>query len=422
MPGGRYVQLLERLEAARAFGVSLGLDRVHAALAGLGNPERQLRAVQIAGTNGKGSAAAMTEAILRAAGLRTGLFTSPHLCRFTERFRIDGVEVDGDALAALDERLEAVVTRSGLTLTYFERATVLAFFAFAEAKVEIAVFETGLGGRLDATTTCVPIATAITSIGYDHTDVLGATLEDIAREKAGIAKPNVPLFIAALPAAAESAIAEHAARVGAPLVRVAAGAGDERGPPSLAGKHQLANAAIATALAQAAGRATGRAISDAAVSQGLSTVRWPGRLERVGDVLFDCAHNPEGAAALAAALGSQEPAAGPRALVVSIVRDKAAAEILACLAPVVDVIFATTSGSDRALSPDELAALVPAPGPAVVTMPDCRAALQAGRDRVTPHGLVVVAGSIFLVGALRAHLLGETCDPIATADPPASPR
>ena len=188
----RYLDLLTRLESSRRIGVDLGLDRTRTVLALLGNPERRAVTVQIAGTNGKGSTAAMTEAILRAAGIRTGLFTSPHLSRFTERIRIDGREVDGDRLALLDEAIVA----TGIPLTYFEIATVLAFLAFADAGVEVAVvLETGLGGRLDATTVCRPVATAITSIDFDHTELLGATLAEIAREKAGIAKPGVPLFL-----------------------------------------------------------------------------------------------------------------------------------------------------------------------------------------------------------------------------------
>ncbi|HEY6475708.1 MAG TPA: Mur ligase family protein, partial [Polyangia bacterium] len=168
-----YADLLARLDgAAQTLGVDMGLERVRVALARLGDPQKKFAAVQIAGTNGKGSTAAMTEAILRAAGLRTGLTTSPHLARFTERIRVAGAEIDGDELAALDARIVA----TGVPLTYFEIATVLAFLAFADAGVELGVLETGLGGRLDAVTTGEPLATAITSIGFDHMGYLGTTL------------------------------------------------------------------------------------------------------------------------------------------------------------------------------------------------------------------------------------------------------
>jgi dihydrofolate synthase/folylpolyglutamate synthase len=176
MASARYVQLLARLDGVRALGVELGLDRMRLALARLGDPQARFTAVQIAGTNGKGSTAAMTEAVLRQAGLRTGLYSSPHLSRFTERIRIAGGEVEGDRLAALDR----LVVATEVPLTYFEVATALAFLAMAEAGVEVAVLETGLGGRLDAVTTCVPCATAITSIGLDHTGYLGTTLPEIA--------------------------------------------------------------------------------------------------------------------------------------------------------------------------------------------------------------------------------------------------
>ncbi|HET6151125.1 MAG TPA: Mur ligase family protein, partial [Polyangia bacterium] len=310
-----YASLLARLDSLRSLGVDLGLDRVRGALAALGSPEERLPAVQIAGTNGKGSTAAMTEAILRAAGWRTGLYTSPHLSRFTERIRVAGQEVDGDRLARLDARIVA----TGVPLTYFEVATLLAFLVMAEDGVELAVLETGLGGRLDAVTACQPLATAITSIGRDHLDYLGSTLTAIAREKAGILKPGVPGFLARLPADADAEIARVAAQVGAPLRRLGADFDAPAVASGLPGAHQRSNAALAVALASEAARRRGRPLAPAAISAGLAGVRWPGRLEMVGDgVLLDCAHNPQGAEALAAAL--PELARGrPAALVISVV-------------------------------------------------------------------------------------------------------
>jgi dihydrofolate synthase/folylpolyglutamate synthase len=399
--------------------VLLGLDRICAVLDRLGNPERRPFTVQIAGTNGKGSTAAMTEAILRELGYRTGLYTSPHLCRFTERIRIDGREADGDRLAELDLAIAAAARSAGVPLTYFEIATALAFQAFADAGVEVAVLEVGLGGRLDATTAAAPVATAITGIALDHTDVLGDTVEEIAREKAGIARPGVPLLLGAMPPAAELAIAEVARNVGAPVLRVGT---DFRGPPvapalALAGAHQAANAALAAALARAAARAAGRPFEDdgadaAAVARGLAAVIWPGRLERVGDVLLDCAHNPDGARALAAALDALPP--GRRALVFSVVAGKDARSMLAALGPRWDRVIATRSRNPRALPPETLAALA---GPSTVTAADPVAALAAARQAAGPGGMVVVAGSVFLVGEVRAALLGEPMDPISTSDP-----
>ncbi len=238
-----YRDLLSRLASVRWLGVDLGLDRMRAALAALGDPQRALpAALQIAGTNGKGSTAAMTESILRAAGLRTGLYTSPHLSRFTERIRIDGREVDGDWLAELDGQVAGLY----VPLTYFEVATALAFLAFAAARVDVAVLETGLGGRLDAVTTAEPVATAITSIGFDHTAYLGDTLTAIAGEKAGILKPGVPCFLGSLPPEADAESPEWPAPSVRPCRawgRTSAGAW----AAALPGIHQRGNAAIAVA-------------------------------------------------------------------------------------------------------------------------------------------------------------------------------
>ncbi|HVY38938.1 MAG TPA: Mur ligase family protein, partial [Polyangia bacterium] len=283
-----YAQLLARLDlAAGSLGVEMGLDRVRRALAGLGDPQRRYLTVQIAGTNGKGSTAAMAEAILRAAGLRTGLYTSPHLARFTERIRVGGREADGDRLAALDLRVQAC----GERLTYFEIATVLGFLAFAEAGVDAAVLETGLGGRLDAVTCCEPVATAITSIGIDHTEYLGPTLADIAGEKAGILKPGVPCFVGRVPGEAAAVIRARAAAVGAPLRWLDADLPAPAAQLGLTGPHQADNAALAVALAQAVAARLGRPLEAPAIAAGLGGVRWPGRLERLADDLWvDCAH------------------------------------------------------------------------------------------------------------------------------------
>ena len=413
MVAGGYADLLARLGDVRALGVDLGLDRVRLALSRLGDPQTRFAAVQIAGTNGKGSTAAMTEAILREAGLRTGLYSSPHLARFTERIRVDGREADGGRLAALDR----LVVATEVPLTYFEIATVLAFLAMAEAGVEIAVLETGLGGRLDAVTTCVPCATAITSIGLDHTEYLGDTLASIAREKAGILKPDVPCFVGRLPPEADDEIARAADAARAPLFRFGRDFGPPPFPTALSGAHQKENAALAAQLARAAGRHLGRPIADRALARGLDGVRWPGRCERVGDdLLLDCAHNVDGARALAATLPALAP--GRRVvLVVSIVGDKDADAMLAALAPVAAAVVATRSDNPRALAPEGLAETARRHVADTVACDDPAAALDEARRRAGPGGLVVVCGSMFLVGMLRARVLGEPVDPLPTSDP-----
>ena len=417
--GQPYRRFLARLQEARSQGVSLGLDRVRLALERLGAPHRHLPAVHIAGTNGKGSCAALTDSILRQAGLRTGLFTSPHLSRFTERIRIDGAEIDGDHLARLDE---AVVT-TAVPLTFFEISAVLAFLAFAEAKVDVAILETGLGGRLDATTACHPAACAITSIGFDHEAILGNTLRAIAYEKACIAKPGVPLFVGPLPAEALDCVAGVAATTGAPVRRLGVDFPPAPIAPALPGAHQLDNAALAVALARHVAQTLGRSLGDAPIVRGLAEVRWPGRMERVAeDVLLDCAHNVDGAKALVAAL----PPAPMRVLVTSIVRDKDAAGMLAVLAPEFDCLVMTRSPSERAAEPRELAKLAArtsassgADGRRILCVEDPVAAFTLARNeaRAVPGGLVVVAGSIFLVGALRSHVLGHSETVAEASDP-----
>jgi dihydrofolate synthase/folylpolyglutamate synthase len=417
MEAGGYAALLARLGDVRALGVDLGLDRVRVGLARLGDPQTRFAAVQIAGTNGKGSTAAMADAVLREAGLRTGLYSSPHLARFTERIRVDGREADGDRLAVLDRRVAA----TEVPLTYFEIATVLAFLTFAEAGVEIAVLETGLGGRLDAVTTCLPCATAITSIGLDHTEYLGDTLAAIAREKAGILKSGVPCFVGRLPSEADDEIARAAEAVGAPLFRFGRDFGPSPFPTALAGTHQKENAALAAQLAREVGRHLGRPVADRAMARGLDGVRWPGRCERVGDdLVFDCAHNVDGAGALAATLPGL--ASGRRVvLVVSIVGDKDASAMLAALAPLAAAVVTTRSDNPRALAPAALAETARRHVGDAVACEDPFAALDEARRRAGPGGLVVVCGSMFLVGMLRARVLGEPVDPLPTSDPVAGP-
>lgn len=411
MPGA-YGKLLARLEAARVLGVELGLERVRHALDRLGAPDRSFVSVQIAGTNGKGSTAAMVDAMLRAAGVRTGLFTSPHLCRFTERIRIDGREVDGAALAMLDQAVAA----TGVRLTYFEISTVLALRAMAGAGVEIAVLETGLGGRLDAVTAVSSVvATAITSIGLDHTDLLGGTLRAIAAEKAGIARPGVSLYVGALDSEADVEVASTAAARGAPLHRLGVEVPPAPVAPALVGAHQQANAALAVALARTACGAISRPLSDAAIAAGLGDVRWPGRMEWLApDLLLDGAHNAQGAQALARAL----PPGRRRALVVSVARGKDLVGILKPLASTVDLIVATQSHSERSLDAEAVAAAARALGAPVVPLADAIAALGYARAAVAGDGgFAVVAGSLFLVGEIRARLLGELCDPVRSGDP-----
>jgi dihydrofolate synthase/folylpolyglutamate synthase len=397
--------VLERLYGLAARGAQLGLERVRVASALFGHPERRFASLHVAGTNGKGSVSAMTAAMALEGGVRVGLYTSPHLCRFDERIQIDGRPAPEDALVSA---LEEVLDRCP-ELTFFETATVAAFHLFARFGVELAVVEVGLGGRLDATNVLeAPRATAITSVSFDHTDRLGATLAAIAREKAGIAKPGVPLFLGPLLPEALAEVEARAAAVGAPVRRTdrdaELAAFVERHPPALEGAHQRDNAKIAVALGREAG------LSERAVAEGLRRVAWSGRLESIatpaGAFLLDAAHNADGAEALAAALRARGATPDRVALVFGSMADKDYPAMLATLTPFAGYRVYVAPEGRRAADPAAMAELAPG-----ALARDPEHALELGRKAVGVEGLVVVAGSIFLVGAVRALLLGLPRDP-----------
>jgi dihydrofolate synthase/folylpolyglutamate synthase len=413
---------LERL------GMKFGLDNVSRVCAALGHPERAFRSVLVAGTNGKGSVTAMVERALRAAGHRTGRYTSPHLVRLEERFFMHGNEVTTAALREAAGRVRDVVARLlaegelDAPPTFFECTTAAAFDLFRHRGVDIAVLEVGLGGRLDATNVVTPIATVITSIDFDHQEQLGTSLEAIAGEKAGIVKPGVPLICGWLAPEAERIIRHVCEARDAGLIRAADrvsitlrpdGAVDVRAPSrmlpavrlALEGPHQRRNAAVAVAVLDELSRA-GIGVPDAAVRDGLSRVEWPGRLERFEvdgvRILLDAAHNPAGAAALAAYVSEQ----GWRdaTLVLGVLRDKDVRGILdALLRPAHpwSLLVCTSPPGPRALAADELAgaaSMVAATGVRIEAVSDPALALNRARGRGRP---VAAAGSIFLIGPLR---------------------
>jgi dihydrofolate synthase/folylpolyglutamate synthase len=397
--------VLERLYALAPRGALLGIDRVRAACSALQHPEQSFASVHIAGTNGKGSVAAMVDAMARAGGLRVGLYTSPHLLRFAERIQVDGEPISDDRLFGALER----VLDGFPELTFFETATVAAFVVFAETKVEVGVIEVGLGGRLDATNVLEsPRATAITRIALDHTDWLGNDLRSIAREKAGILKRGVPAVLGPLEGDALAEVRALAESVNAPL-RLTADDAElasfvERHPPGLAGNHQIENARIAVALGEELG------LARADIARGLRSAHWPGRLERLttpeGDVLLDAAHNPDGAGALASVLARQRCDPARVALIFGAMADKDTASMLAVLAPHAKHRFYLAPEGRRATDPARLLAMQP--GSIAADVPE---ALACARAAVGAEGLVLVTGSIFLVAAARAHLLGLPRDP-----------
>ncbi len=390
------------------------LGRMRRLVEALGRPDRAFRSLHIAGTKGKGSVAHMAEAILRRAGYRTGLYTSPHLVDMLERIRIDGRPVPERDFVWAMNRMERPLLR--LRPTYFEIMTAAAFLLFARRDVEYAVIEVGLGGRLDATNVLErPAACAITTIGYDHVEKLGRTLGAIAREKAGIVKPGVPVVTSPQRPAALREIRRRArplqARVralrrsGTVLEFTVEGLEGTAYPCRLGilGDHQAANAATAIALLEAAGAGA----SPAAVSAALRTVRLPGRIEVVSRrpwVIVDAAHNPVSAAALAGALGSVRPRRRT-ILVFGASADKDWRGMLRALAPRADLVVFTRARSPRAAAPEELARA--AAGPALVAG-RVEAAVDLARRLARPDDAVVVAGSFYVAGEALAHLRKTT--------------
>jgi len=413
---------LSYLFSLEQFGIKFGLDNIAAIVAALGHPERAFRTVHIAGTNGKGSVTAMVDAALRAAGHRSARYTSPHLVDLTERFTIDGRSVDEAALVAAVDRVRHTVDalradgRLDVQPTFFEVTTAAAFVLFRDARVEVAVLEVGLGGRLDATNVVSPLATAITSIAFDHQLHLGNSLAAIAREKAGIIKPGVPVVVGPLEREAEDAIAAIAGERGAEIVH-ASPADADGFVVGLPGVHQRANAGVAVQLLRLID-ARGVPVARGAMAAGLADPRWPGRLEtrRLDDgreMLLDAAHNPAGAAALASYLQADDVARRP--LVFAAMKDKSVREMFAVLLPVVDRLIVTRASTRRSADPDALAAIARelAPSMRIDVEPAIADALSRAW-RTSPR--IVVAGSIFLLGDVL-KLVGRLRAAGASASP-----
>ncbi len=396
---------------------ALGLDRVRALLASIGDPQKGLPCVHVAGSNGKGSVALATGELLRAAGLRVGVFTSPHLESWRERFLIDGQPIDADPLLEVLRRIQPAIEGQrldpALCPSFFDVATALALAVFREHRVEAAVIEVGIGGRLDSTNVVEPRVSVITAIQFEHTDKLGDTLELIAAEKAGIIKPKVPVLHGPLDPEAWGAIAAKSVAMDAPLEEVEArdvclsatglsfrlDDGRELTSPVL-GAHQATNLALGV---RAAETFLGRELSGAELGA-LESLRLPARLERIGRVLLDSAHTPEAALALARTLDAID--APERVLVVSISRDKDAAGILVALAGRAGACVLTRGEASRSIDPDELLPLAWAAGiEEVEAVEDPIAALDRALELAGDTRLVVAAGSVYFAGAVRGHLL-----------------
>ncbi|HEX8070657.1 MAG TPA: cyanophycin synthetase [Pyrinomonadaceae bacterium] len=413
--------------------MKLGLANVTRLLAALGDPQRAYPAVQIAGTNGKGSTAAMLAAVCRAAGVRAGLYTSPHLVSITERVQVDGRELAPAEFArhaaAVRAAAETLHAETGARPTFFEQVTAVALEAFSAARVRLAILETGLGGRLDATTAARAATVALTPLALDHQAYLGDTLAEIAAEKAAIIRAGARVVLAPQAPEAETVITARCRECGVTPRRATDDIEMHDATPdgrlratfrtetdsyervllALRGRHQLTNAAVAVALAEEL-RAQGFDITRAAIIEGLERARHPGRLElRPGApaVLLDGAHNPAGAAALGAYL--DEFARAPVTLVFGAMADKPLAEMAARLFPAAARLVLTAPPNPRAAAPAALLQLARAHvAPERVTLaPTPADALRLARAATPPDGLVCVTGSLYLVGAIMQRLDDE---------------
>ncbi len=426
----------------------LGLEPIRRLLARLGNPQDGLSVVHIAGSKGKGSTALLTEALLGAAGERVGTFTSPHLERWTERFRIGGADVEDARLAAAVSRLRPHVEAlraedPAHAPTFFDATTAAALLLFAEAELDRVVLEVGLGGRLDSTNVVEPAVTCITTIELEHTEQLGTTVAAIAAEKAGILKPGRPLVLGALPPAAEAVVLARAEELGVPVTRLGRDFDAVlRSPATLdglalslrdgafavdatlpvLGAHHAASAALALACVRRLASHDEAAVA-AAVVRGFAGARLPGRVEVVGRapwLVVDAAHTAASASALAAAL-----ACVPREavhLVLSVSAGKDLPAILAALLPLATCVTVTRAEPTRSLAPDEIAAAARAvaPGAALRVVPNPHLALRAARESARADELVIATGSLYLAGIAR-RIWNEPPAPVRVSRRKATP-
>lgn len=388
------MRFLENLAARRRFGMRPGLDAMRTVCAALGDPQNAFRAIHVAGTNGKGAVCALLDSALRARGLHVGRYTSPHLVRLNERFFLDGAPIDDPSLERAADvvcrTIEQSNNRAIADLTFFEALTAVAFRLYADAKVDFAVLECGLGGRLDATNVCCPDLCVITRIGLDHCDWLGDTEEAIAGEKAGIVKPGVPIVLGRNDPSVRAVVEKRAMEVGAPFF-YAPDLSTEADIPeafALGGAFNRENALTALAALKVL-LGDGEDVH-AAVRQGFGRVVWPGRFQRIGDVLVDGAHNPPAARALAEALRGEKVA-----LVAGFCGDKDVDQVLTILAPCVTRGFAVRTNNPRSLSAESAAAKMRAAGIASVACDGLPDALERARRT---GGTTLVCGSLFLAG------------------------
>jgi dihydrofolate synthase/folylpolyglutamate synthase len=395
-----YREALAWLYGTQRFGIKLGLENTQRLLAALEVPAKEQRIVHVAGTNGKGSVCAMIDAVCRAQGYRTGLFTSPHLVTYRERIRVDGEMITAEKAAEGLSAIRSLTSDWEPHPTFFEITTVLALIHFREFRCDVVALETGLGGRLDATNAVRPVVSVITPIGFDHQSWLGNTLEEIAGEKAGIIKAHLPVVSAAQEPAAEKVLRARAAECEAPFKIV--NEPYTRTPLALAGPHQKQNAALAVAALQCGGIA----VDDQAIARGLASVDWPARFQRWDErIVIDGAHNPAGARILAQTwrevFGDQSAT-----LILAVLDDKDVAGICQALAPISAAAILPRIRSERALSPEELARTLASANPSLEY--SIASSLDDALDQARRHSNpILLTGSLHFAGEALAALRGD---------------
>jgi len=399
-----YAEAVQFLYGLQMFGAKFGLENTFKLAALAGNPQAKLRFIHVAGTNGKGSTCAMLDSIYRAAGLRVGLFTSPHLVSFAERIQVNRQLISEANIVRLVTKLQPLLKEfpADAHPTFFEVVTVIALKYFAEQKCDLVIWETGMGGRLDSTNIVTPLVSVITNVELDHQKWLGNTLAEIAAEKAGIIKPGVPVITGASQPEAIDVITKTARERNSSLTQI--NFTETKTPPldkinlPLLGEHQRLNAALAITTARVLGSQI--PVSEDAIRAGLSQVEWPGRLQQIKaksgqTILLDGAHNPSGAMALRDAIAKHFPGKKP-ALILGILQDKEWASICEILAPLAQKLFIVPVSSERTTAPEELERAIRKanPGAKVVVWNSLTQALEA----TAQDSFVVITGSLYLVG------------------------
>jgi len=423
----RYQESLDYLYGLQKYGIKFGLSKTENLLKAFGDPHNGRRYVHIAGTNGKGSVSSFIGSILKEAGLKVGFYSSPHLVRFTERFRINGEEIDRDGVADLIEELRRVIVPDEPP-TFFEATTAMALIYFARQKTDLDIMEVGMGGRLDATNVITPLVCGITNISLEHQEFLGRHLKDIAREKGGIIKRGVDVVTAAAQPVVIRELEAIAEEKGAPLWRVGkdiryriTSAGlNYRGLRhrmqglrlGLPGVLQGRNAAVALGVIEILGE-KGIRVSEGAIQKGLENTVWTGRMQvvkRNPTLLLDGAHNP---AALKALAQSIEAGFHYRRLilVIGVMADKSIGEMMKIIVPMADHVICTRPVYYRAAEPEVLMKAAAPLGKPAEVVPRLTDALRRAQDMAAPEDLVVVCGSLFTVGEALTYFDPETYPP-----------